>query len=84
MNETVATLEGVRTDLSIVEGRLGITVDAERATVRCRVPEHEPLSRREPVLTLAVSGDGFEGSLRLDAEDARVLAGVLAELEVEP
>jgi len=84
MNETVATLEGVRTDLSIVEGRLGITVDAERAAVRCRVPKHEPLSRREPVLTLAVSGDGFSGTVRLDAEDARVLAGVLAELEVEP
>jgi len=81
---TAASIEGVRTDLSVTQGRLGMSVDAERATVRCRVPDHEPLSRREPVLTLAVSGDGFEGSLRLDADDARVLAGVLAELEVEP
>jgi len=61
-----------------------MTVDGERATVRLRVPDQTPLSRREPVLTLAVSGDGFAGTVYLDRDDARVLAGVLAELEVEP
>ena len=84
MTETVATIEGVRTDLSVTQGRLGMVVDNQRATVRCSVPESIPLSRHEPSLMLEVSGDGFDGSVYLDTDDVRALAGVLAELEVAP
>lgn len=78
MNELAATLEDVRTDLSITEGRLGIAVE-EAATVRLLAPEHTPLATAEPHLIIEVSGDGFDGSVRLDGEDVRTLLAVLQE-----
>lgn len=80
MNETVTTLSDVETDLSITEGRVGMCVDREQATVRLLAPTHERLSRREPALAIEVTGPGFNGAVRFDAVDLERLVHALDDL----
>lgn len=83
MNGTTGTLEDVRADLSLSEGRVALTAENESVTVRLRTPRERPLSRQEPALLVEASGDGLQASLWLDAEDAAVLADVLADVAAD-
>jgi len=80
MNETDDTLEGVRTDLSLSEGRVGITAENEQATVRLKTPRQRPLSRGEPALLVEASGEGLQASLWFDGEDVDALVDVIHHL----
>jgi len=75
--ETDATLEGVRTDLSLSEGRVIMTVESEPSTVRLFRPERHPLPRSEPALTLEMRGEGFHGSVWLSGAEAEALVPAL-------
>jgi hypothetical protein len=71
-------------EFHITDGRVTMDVGDTAADVRVGAVRHTPLSRGEAHATLRLTGEGFEASIDLDADDCAALAAALEAAPDEP
>lgn len=64
----------------VEDGRLTMEAGGE-ATLLLTVPEHQPLSKSEPLCRIELRGEGFEASAELKAANVDALADALHKIQ---